>query len=82
MEIVTSWMEAGLERGRQEGLVQNAREDVLDVLEARFGEVPSALREQVVAVADPAELKRLHRQAVLAPDLHAFQQALSVSQAG
>ena len=84
MEIVTSWMEEGLQRGRQEGrqeglqqgrregLLHEAREGLLEVLEARFGEIPYALREQVLAVADPAELKRHLRQAVLVPDLPTF----------
>lgn len=77
MEIVTSWMEAGLQQGRQEGLVQKAREDIIEVLEARFGEVPYAIREQVLVVAGEAELKRLHRQAALAANLEAFHRSLA-----
>ena len=73
MEIVTSWMEAGLERGLeqglqqglQQGLRQRSREDIIEVLEARFGEVPYTLREQILGLVDPAELKRHHRQACL-----------------
>ena len=76
MEIVTSWMEEGLQQGRQQGLqqglLQKAREAVIEVLDARFGDVPYLIREQVLAVADEAELKRLHRQAVLASDFEAF----------
>ena len=76
MEIVTSWMEIGLKQGRQEGrqegLLHEAREGVLEVLEARFGEVPYTLREQILGLVDPAELKRHHRQAALVNTLADF----------
>jgi len=58
--------------GRQEGRVQTLREDILDILEARFGEVSYALREQITVLSDESELKRLHRQAALTTDLLAF----------
>ena len=61
--------------GRQEGRRQALREGILDVLEARFGEVPYPLRERIETVSDEAELKRLHRQAALTPGLTAFSQS-------
>lgn len=72
MPYITTIERMGLQQGRQEGLLQS----VLDALEARFGEVPYPLREQLLAVADTAELKRLHREAVLVPDLVTFERAL------
>ena len=68
--------------GRVEGQTQAMREDVLEVLEVRFGEIPYALREQILAIVGEAELKRLHRQAVLLPDLPTFQRALLELKAG
>jgi hypothetical protein len=50
MEIVTSWMEKGIERGMKQGMLQKAHEDILDMLEARFGEAPYELRERILAV--------------------------------
>jgi len=76
MEIVTSWMEKGIERGMQQGMLQKAHEDILDVLEARFGEMPYELRERVLAVTQEAELKRLHRQSALAESMAAFRAKL------
>ena len=80
MEIVTSWMEKGIEQGMQQGMQQGmlrqAHEDILDVLEARFGEAPYALRERILAVTQEAELKRLHRQSALAESLEAFRAKL------
>jgi hypothetical protein len=45
------------------------QENVLDIIQARFGEVPYALRERILALADEVELKRLLRQAVLVQTL-------------
>ena len=72
MEIVTSWMEKGIQRG----MLQKAREDILDVLEARFGEAPYELRERILAVTQEAELKRLHRESALAESIEAFRAKL------
>jgi predicted transposase/invertase (TIGR01784 family) len=60
----------------QRKLEADRYEDILDVLEARFGEAPYELRERILAVADETELKRLHRQAVLTDSLKAFQAKL------
>jgi hypothetical protein len=80
MEIVTSWMQKGIERGLQQGIqqgiLQKAREDIIEVLEARFAPVPYELRERILAIAEEAELKRLHRQAALAESLQVFQSKL------
>ena len=59
MEIVTSWMEEGL----QQGLQQRAREDIRDVLEARFGNPPAQVAEALSQMKDLAKLKALLRQA-------------------
>ena len=53
---------------RQEG----RQEDILDIVEARFGEVPYTLREHILAVGDEAELKRLLRQSALVNTLADF----------
>jgi predicted transposase YdaD len=66
----------GQAKGLAEGRRQSLREGIVDVLEARFGEVAYALRERIFTLADEAELKRLHRQAALAESLPAFQSKL------
>jgi thymidylate kinase len=69
-------LEKGLVEGRQEGIVQTAREAILDVLDTRFGQVPESLRERVNAINGERNLKDLHRRAILTPSLEAFQAAL------
>lgn len=58
----------GLIKGRQETL----REGVLVILEARFRDVPYALREKVQAIQAESRLKKLLCQAALAESLKAF----------
>ena len=65
----------GWQEGQQEGRRLTLRENVLDIIQARFGEVPYALREHILALGDEAELKRLLRQSALVntlPDLCAL----------
>ena len=69
-------LEKGIIEGRQEGLVQNAREAILDVLDTRFGEVPDAVREQVNALCSEPTLKELLRRAARASSLDEFSVAL------
>ena len=69
-------LEKGIIEGRQEGLVQNAREAILDVLDTRFGEVPDSVREQVNALCSEPTLKELLRRAARASSLDEFSVAL------
>ena len=80
MPYVTSIERLGREEGRVEGRVEGRadalRENVLDILDARFGEVPFSLREGVNALADIPRLKALHRLAVTCAGLADFERAL------
>ena len=60
------------ELAKAEGIVLRAREDVIDALEARFGQVPYRLREAIGLVHDEARLRQLHRQAILVEKLEHF----------
>ena len=72
MPHITLFEELALKEGRQEGILQNAREAILDVLDTRFGEVSDAVREQVNALCSEPTLKELHRRAILIPSLAEF----------
>ena len=67
--------------GHQEGRVQTLREDITDILEVRFGEVPPALRERIQGLQDEAELKRLHRRAVQVHALDEFARECAIPSA-
>jgi hypothetical protein len=57
---------------RQEGRRLTLQENVLDIIQARFDEVPYTVREHILALRDEAELKRLLRQSALANSLADF----------
>ena len=62
----------GRAEGRTEGRVEALRDAALEFLEARFGEVPYELREEVRALANETCVKRLPRLAAVATDLADF----------
>ena len=76
MPHITLFEELALKEGLEKGIVQNAREAILDVLDTRFGQVPDSLRERVNAIGGERNLKDLHRRAILTPSLEEFQAAL------
>ena len=63
-------------QGREEGRVLALREGILDIIDARFGEAPVALRERVNELEDEVRLKALHRLAVTCPSLADFERSV------
>jgi len=55
-------------RGRQE--------DVIEVLEIRFGELPEGLKTAISEVQDINRLKHLHREAIRCADVEGFTRVL------
>lgn len=81
MPYITSIERMGREEGRQEGRqegrelgrVEALRENILDLIEARFGPAPASIRERITAAKDPTVLKAWHRLAVTCPALRDFE---------
>jgi len=59
-------------RGRVEGQMEALRTATLEILEARFGDVPYELREELQTLTDETVLKRLPRLAAVATGLDDF----------
>jgi len=76
MKMLLPGERAGLRKGRQEGRQQMLREDVLDILEERFEDVPYALREKVQEIQTEPRLKKLLRHAIRVQSLEAFAKQL------
>jgi hypothetical protein len=80
MPYVTSFerlaRKEGISQGIAEGILQKGREDVIEVLDVRFGEVPSEVVEKINAIADPSLLKTLHREAIAIESLEQFREYL------
>jgi len=63
--------------GHQKGLIEEAREMLLDVLDVRFGIIPTDIIEQIRHISKREWLKSLHRQAILCSNLESFKEMLS-----
>ena len=60
----------------REAARETAHQYIVTVLEARFGDLPRDLAEEIESVVDGKQLKGLVRTAVACPDLDAFRGAL------
>ncbi len=58
-------------------LVKNTQENIVEVLEGRFGKVPHEIVKRLSAVVKEKDLKALLRFAGQCPDLAAFRERLS-----
>ena len=72
MKYVTNIERRSRVEGRTEGRVEALRAAALEVLEARFGEVPYELREELQALGDETVLNRMPRLAAVATGLADF----------
>ena len=76
MPYVTSIERLARQEGMSEGVLQQRREDVLEVLEVRFSDLPSDLVDSINQIEDLELLKTLHRQAITIGSLAEFQAVL------
>lgn len=76
MRYVTSIERLAKEEGKEEGIIENARESVIEVLETRFGEVPTSIVEAINRIDQPSLLKTLLKRAIAIPSTTEFQQLL------
>ncbi len=72
MPYVTSAERFGIEKGIEKGQLIAYREHILELLEARFGAAPGAVRERVNAETDLAQLRGWHRLAGTCSKLEEF----------
>ena len=70
-------IEQGIKQGIEQGGRERAVEDLLDVLEIRFGlSASDPLAARIGAIDDMQRLKQLHRAAIQVPSLEAFRHLL------
>jgi hypothetical protein len=65
------------EMGERNGELNTTRKAVIEVLEERFGIVPSKMIDEVRAIARYELLDSLFRQAIRCADMNSFQEMLS-----
>jgi hypothetical protein len=69
-------MERGKEIGKEIGALQNARDDVKEVLKIRLGEIPLEIEDALNQISDLSVLKDKLKMAVTANSLEEFKQSL------
>lgn len=79
MPYVTSVERVGIMKGIQQGIQQGElntlREALIEVLTARFGELPSSLISAINALANPVVLKKLLKLGITTPSPEAFEKS-------
>ena len=63
--------------GIEEGMILEAREMLIEVIQTRFSTVPDEVAEMVAKISDRTALKSLLRQAISCEDLHTLRDKLS-----
>jgi len=81
MPYITSAERIGIEKGMAEGMdrgqLLNAREMLLEALDARFSSnTPADIKKQIQALNNKIMLKRLHRSAIQSKDIEEFRKTL------
>lgn len=73
-------IEEGLQEGRQLGIefgiLQMGRDNLIEVLETRFDEVPTSIIDAVNNINDSSVLKTLLKRAIAIPSIAEFEQLL------
>lgn len=77
MEYITTWERRGIERGREEGKLEAVREKIVELLEVRFGSIPTSVGEALSSIADPATLNDLFKKAVTVDSAERFSRILA-----
>ena len=69
-------IQIGEQRGIQIGLLQNAREDIVEVLVARFGKESNKVQSSITEIADSDHLKKLLIKAATVQSWNEFLQLI------
>ena len=75
-ELLTEKTREAAREATRETACKTAHQNIVTVLEARFGDVPRDLAEKIESFVDEKQLKGLVRSAVACPDLDAFRSAV------
>lgn len=68
--------EDGIKEGLQQGILQKAREDVIENLEVRFDVVSRSIMKSINEIDDPSVLKMLHKKAATVDSLETFNKVM------
>ena len=68
--------EEGIKEGLQQGILQNARQDVVEILEVRFEIAPASIAKTINEIDDLSVLKMLLKKAATVDSLEEFKEVM------
>ena len=66
-------MEVGLQKGQEHGAIQATQEAIFELIDVRFGKIPSSIAATLAKIHDLPRLKTLFRQAATAETIEEFE---------
>jgi len=76
MPFITTAERIGREEGREEGMLDDAREMVLEAIDIRFNNIPEDIYKQIKALNNRILLKKLHKSAIKSKDIEGFKKTI------
>ncbi|MEA1980801.1 MAG: hypothetical protein U9N54_07495, partial [candidate division Zixibacteria bacterium] len=62
----------GMQLGMQQGVIKKAKEDVIMVLELRFGKISPEIIDKINQTNNQSKLKELHKKAIQIKEIDSF----------
>ena len=75
-KIMNSIADIWINRGKNEGLLEDAREMVIDALKVKYNNVSKTISNVITNIKDRNLLRNLHRDAIISQDINDFQNRL------
>ncbi len=66
-------MKEGMQQGMEQGIIQNTKENIIEVLELRFGKISLEIIDKINQINDPIKLKELHKKAIQIKEFNDFE---------
>ena len=60
------------DKGMQQGIIQTTKENIIEVLELRFGKISPEIINKINQINDPAKLKELHKKGIQIKEIDSF----------
>ena len=77
MPLLTNIEQRALEQGLEQGAKQTRQQDIIDLLQKRFGQLPETLSQTIKQIDDNSLLKELHLETISINSLEEFEQLIN-----
>ena len=78
-QLESIFLEQGKQEGKEEGILQTAKDSIITVLEVRLREIPPSLKEAINQISNQSKLKQLLERAEIVNSLIEFQQFIDTN---